>query len=230
MNRQYVTSHRYQLNKSQDPPQKHPYEKTIIYVKSEQNPTLKSPHPHSVKQTNLTSVPVNTSHIYMKLGESQAKTSRVDSGYASSQGNTHTSPPRPKSASALNYFSSVSQLTNQQPAITTTLLQQQSPRQPYSSQLCENHKPAISVQTGPKQNMSYYTTDIISPTSLARKQEKEDLQMLNERFSTYVSRVRELCEHNNQLDSASFIKQTQILEEEVANLKTLYERELDAIR
>lgn len=78
--------------------------------------------------------------------------------------------------------------------------------------------------------MSYYTTDIISPMSSARKQEKEDLQMLNDRFSTYIQKVRLLSEQNNRLDSSTFVKQTRILEEEVANLKTLYERELDVLR
>jgi len=78
--------------------------------------------------------------------------------------------------------------------------------------------------------MSYYTTEIMSPMTSARRQEKADLQQLNERFSSYVHKVRLLSEYNHTLDSASFMKQTRILEEEVASLKNLYERELDVIR
>lgn len=212
----YVTSQKYHLGR--DLSQKRPHEKTVFFVKSDQSPTLKSPHPHSVRHTNVTDVPVGTQHIYMKIREKNNQTERIDSGYVSRR----ESAPTPKSVTIVtpSASSSSEQITSSR---TTNLSsERESPSKLYDSSRVGN--------TSKQEKMSYYTTDIISPTSMARKQEKEDLKYLNERFSSYVSRVRQLSEHNNQLDSASFIKQTRILEEEVANLKTLYERELDALR
>ena len=219
-NNQFVTSQRYTLGKGQSV--KHPYEKTVYYLKSEQSPTLKSPNPHSVKSTNVKSIPVTTSHIYMKVGASNPPTPRADSGYASRQGNTQTPTTSRKSVTIVtpNTLS---------PNSHRTQTPRESPEPPSSTKFYENNKLLTSGEKE-KDKMSYYTTDIISPTSVARKQEKEELQLLNDRFTSYVSRVRQLSEHTSQLDSASFIKQTRILEEEVANLKTLYERELDAMR
>ncbi|XP_033752068.1 uncharacterized protein LOC117335906 isoform X3 [Pecten maximus] len=69
-----------------------------------------------------------------------------------------------------------------------------------------------------------------SSSHINRVQEKEELQRLNDRFSSYVQRVRQLREQSGQIDSSSFLKTTKQLEEEVANLKNLYEHELNNIR
>ena len=79
-------------------------------------------------------------------------------------------------------------------------------------------------------NMSFYGTEVYSPPSSSRKQEKEDLQRLNERFTAYIQKIRQQSDQNIRIDANLFMQQTRILEEEVANLKTMYERELDAIR
>ena len=89
----------------------------------------------------------------------------------------------------------------------------------------------IQPSEGPKSStMSLYGTEIYSPPSSSRKQEKEDLQRLNERFTAYIQKIRQQSDQNVRIDAGLFMQQTQVLEQEVANLKTLYERELDALR
>lgn len=77
-----------------------------------------------------------------------------------------------------------------------------------------------------------YTGDVYTSgaASLSRSQDKEELQRLNDRFSQYIIKVRQLRQQSTQLDSTSFQQSIKILEEEVTNLKCLYERELDNIR
>ncbi|XP_060086406.1 uncharacterized protein LOC132565720 [Ylistrum balloti] len=75
---------------------------------------------------------------------------------------------------------------------------------------------------------SHMTTS--SSGHMNRVQEKEELQRLNDRFSAYVQRVRQLREQSGQIDSSSFLKTTKQLEDEVANLKNLYEHELHNVR
>ncbi|XP_052066739.1 uncharacterized protein LOC127706276 isoform X3 [Mytilus californianus] len=70
----------------------------------------------------------------------------------------------------------------------------------------------------------------LTSTSLSRAQEKEELQRLNDRFTSYISKVRQLGQQSGQLDSSSFLKSARILEEEVSHLKNLYERELESLR
>ncbi|KAK3102723.1 hypothetical protein FSP39_013445 [Pinctada imbricata] len=65
---------------------------------------------------------------------------------------------------------------------------------------------------------------------MTRAQEKEELQKINDRFTSYIQKVRHLREQSNQLDSSSFLKSAKVLEEEVANLKNLYETELENLR
>ena len=69
----------------------------------------------------------------------------------------------------------------------------------------------------------------ISSNSMSRAQEKEELQRLNDRFSQYVLKVRQLGQ-GRQLDSSTYLKSARVLEEEVTNLKNLYERELNNMR
>jgi hypothetical protein len=45
-----------------------------------------------------------------------------------------------------------------------------------------------------------------------------------------VQRVRMLAEQNNQLDSTAIVKSTRILEQEIHNLKNMYEQELNKLR
>ena len=93
-------------------------------------------------------------------------------------------------------------------------------------------------QTGYQQSSSYQTSGykttsgggLASTLSMTRSQEKEELQRINDRFTAYIQKVRMLREHSNQLDSSAFIKSAKVLEEEVANLKNLYESELENIR
>ncbi|XP_052684959.1 uncharacterized protein LOC128164887 isoform X7 [Crassostrea angulata] len=64
-----------------------------------------------------------------------------------------------------------------------------------------------------------------------RTQEREELQKINDRFTSYIQKVRHLREQSGQqADTTSFIKSTKILEDEVATLKSLYEKELDNVR
>ena len=72
--------------------------------------------------------------------------------------------------------------------------------------------------------------ELVRTSSMTRAQEKEELQMINDKFLAYIQRVRMLREQSNQLNSSAFMKSSKILEEEVANLKTLYEMELENVR
>ena len=69
----------------------------------------------------------------------------------------------------------------------------------------------------------------ISSNSMSRAQEKEELQRLNDRFSQYILKVRQLGQ-GRQLDSSAYLNSARVLEEEVTNLKNLYERELNNMR
>jgi hypothetical protein len=74
--------------------------------------------------------------------------------------------------------------------------------------------------------MATSTTPILVPKYL----EKDYLQTLNDRFSTYISRVRQMRELNGRNDTVNFINSTKILEEEILALKAIYERQLEELR
>ncbi|XP_067654932.1 lamin-B2-like isoform X2 [Haliotis asinina] len=79
--------------------------------------------------------------------------------------------------------------------------------------------------------MYYVGGDIgISQGSMSRLSEKEELQRLNDRLTSYVNRVRMVSDQGNQIDSSAFLKSAKILEEEINNLKNMYEQELDKLR
>lgn len=67
-------------------------------------------------------------------------------------------------------------------------------------------------------------------SKVGRLEDKEELQVLNNRLSEYISRVRQLWEQRGQIDSSAFLKSTRILEEEIQNLKGMYECELENLR
>ncbi|CAL1537650.1 unnamed protein product [Lymnaea stagnalis] len=88
-------------------------------------------------------------------------------------------------------------------------------------------------QAPPAARMNYIggTADIYSSVlQPSRVQEKEELQRLNDRFSAYVSRVRQLGQQANSIDTSAFLRSTKILEDEIVNLKNLYETELEKLR
>ncbi|KAK3718286.1 hypothetical protein QZH41_010096, partial [Actinostola sp. cb2023] len=59
---------------------------------------------------------------------------------------------------------------------------------------------------------------------------KDYMQNLNDRFSSYISRVRQMREQGGRNDTINFINSTKILEEEILALKAMYERQLDELR
>ncbi|XP_076470987.1 uncharacterized protein LOC143300933 isoform X2 [Babylonia areolata] len=77
--------------------------------------------------------------------------------------------------------------------------------------------------------MEVYST-VNNMATLSRTQEKLELQQLNDRFASYVHRVRLLAEKNNQVDSSAIIKSTKAMEMEIQNLKNMYEQELEKLR
>ncbi|XP_046364909.2 lamin-B2-like isoform X3 [Haliotis rufescens] len=81
-------------------------------------------------------------------------------------------------------------------------------------------------------NMSYFVGGEMSmlPGNVSRLSEKEELQRLNDRLTSYVNRVRIVSDQGNQIDSSAFLKSAKILEEEMNNLKNIYEQELDKLR
>lgn len=64
-----------------------------------------------------------------------------------------------------------------------------------------------------------------SPTTISRAQEKEELAHLNDRFATYIDRVRFLEGENSRL-SKIIQTQEETVTRETSNIKGLYESEL----
>lgn len=70
-----------------------------------------------------------------------------------------------------------------------------------------------------------------SPIVLSSRQgERAYLTTLNERFGQYVNRVRSMREQSKNIENNTFIAHTQALENEIFDLKNIYERELDNTR
>ncbi|KAL5007318.1 hypothetical protein ScPMuIL_016124 [Solemya velum] len=82
-----------------------------------------------------------------------------------------------------------------------------------------------------EEKMNVYSSgaNLYASSSIARLQEKEELQQLNDRFLNYVQRVRQIGD-NDQIDSSSVIKTARALEDEVTHIKSLYEKELENVR
>ncbi|XP_052799852.1 uncharacterized protein LOC128231279 isoform X3 [Mya arenaria] len=219
---------------------RHPYEKTVFFVKSVENAQSKPADRESVKVSYVNGAPISsTSPVQSKVVTSP--TSRIDSGYGSRQEtiriceSPHKSPPSTTIETTRN--TSPESNVRLDSAHTVSEQSKNFTHRPKSGRPYDTYRPVTAPTTdrNPEKtqkpsNMSYYTTEVISPLSSARRQEKADLQLLNDRFASYVQKVRLLSEKNSQMDSSFIVKQTRILEEEVSNLKILYERELDAIR
>ena len=60
--------------------------------------------------------------------------------------------------------------------------------------------------------------------------ETEYLQRLNERFASYVSRVRQVREQGSRVEATNATKMTKVLEEEIVALKSIYEQQLEEVR
>ncbi|XP_065070387.1 lamin-B1.S-like isoform X2 [Rhopilema esculentum] len=69
-----------------------------------------------------------------------------------------------------------------------------------------------------------------TPLLTSRKHERDYLMTLNDRFQSYVSKVRQMREQSERLESTAVYNTTKALEEEIYNLKQLYERELENLR
>eukprot|EP00794_Sanderia_malayensis_P018175 gene18175-19989_t len=69
-----------------------------------------------------------------------------------------------------------------------------------------------------------------TPLLLARKQEKDYMSSLNDRFASYVSRVRQMRDQSNRLEASAINATTKKLEDEIFSLKAIYERELEDMR
>ena len=69
----------------------------------------------------------------------------------------------------------------------------------------------------------------LSPGRRTRIQEKEELQHLNDRFVTYIDRVRKLRDEKSRVDTAlRSLQETQELE--TVSVKKVYESELNEAR
>jgi len=69
-----------------------------------------------------------------------------------------------------------------------------------------------------------------TPLLTSRKQERDYLMNLNERFQSYISKVRQMRENQGRLEASAVYATTKALEDEIYNLKALYERELENMR
>lgn len=69
-----------------------------------------------------------------------------------------------------------------------------------------------------------------SPVVIPHYLEKDYLQNLNDRFKDYVSRVRQMREQGQRMETANFMNTTKILEDEIMDLKNMYERQLEDLR
>ena len=69
-----------------------------------------------------------------------------------------------------------------------------------------------------------------SPILVPRYLDKDYFQSLNDRFASYVSRVRQMREQSGRMETANLINTTKILEDEIVALKAMYERQLEELR
>ncbi|XP_031549204.1 lamin-B1-like [Actinia tenebrosa] len=69
-----------------------------------------------------------------------------------------------------------------------------------------------------------------TPIVVPKLVEKEYLSTLNDRFASYISRVRQMRELSGRNDTVNFMNSTKILEEEITALKAMYERQLEELR
>lgn len=65
------------------------------------------------------------------------------------------------------------------------------------------------------------------PPPLSRQQEKAELQHLNDRVQNYIGKVRKMREDANNVDSSALLNAMKVLEDEVNNIKNMYDRELE---
>lgn len=65
---------------------------------------------------------------------------------------------------------------------------------------------------------------------ITQRLEKDALNNLTDRFTAYVSRVRQMREQSTHMDNISFVNTTKILEDEILSLKAMYERQLEELR
>lgn len=63
-----------------------------------------------------------------------------------------------------------------------------------------------------------------------RAKERDYLLALNDRFQNYVGRVRTMREQSKSIENNTFIAHTQALENELYEVKSIYERELESTR
>lgn len=63
-----------------------------------------------------------------------------------------------------------------------------------------------------------------------RAKERDYLLALNDRFQNYVSRVRTMREQSKSIENHTFIAHTQALENELFEVKSIYDKELEATR
>lgn len=69
-----------------------------------------------------------------------------------------------------------------------------------------------------------------SPILVPRYMEKDYLQSLNDRFASYISRVRQMREQSGRMETVNLTNTTKILEDEMVALKGMYERQLEELR
>lgn len=63
-----------------------------------------------------------------------------------------------------------------------------------------------------------------------RAKERDYLLALNDRFQNYVSRVRTMREQSKSIENNTFIAHTQALENELFEVKNIYDKELEGCR
>ncbi len=69
-----------------------------------------------------------------------------------------------------------------------------------------------------------------TPLLYARKQEKDYMTSLNDRFASYVSRIRQMRDQSNRMEASAIYAATKKMEDEMYSLKAIYERELEDLR
>ena len=71
---------------------------------------------------------------------------------------------------------------------------------------------------------------VYPPDQVSKSQAKAELQAISTRLGSYIQYVREVSENANQVDLAAFINSIKILEDELVNIKNMYEVELGSTR
>ena len=194
----------------------------------ENAPETNAPQLQFLRENCTSPVPISKQTLFLCSSDSAPKPS---TGISAPDPSITINPKQPVQQFSTSFAA--------QPSTTPAVLQlRHTPTLPHPP------PPTTTIATGSSDMASYVgnvgtlgssgpmpgSVGMLPPAAPSRVQEKEELQRLNERFSSYIARVRQLGQAVNSVDSSAFLRSSKILEDEIVQLKAMYEGELAKLR